>query len=634
MGLQLTSVADKAKKVGANFDLAAKLSQASEAVSRFSDAAKTAVAAPANEFIEFEHQMSKVAAVGDLTGTAFERMKKQALDLGAATRYSSTEAAKAQENLVSAGYDVNEIMSLTPAALKLATAGDLELARASQILSGTLKGFSKDATQAGNVIDVLASASAVSAADVEYLAEIFTKAGPVAKTLGVDLETVAASGAALAEAQIGAAEGGTALRTVMLRLSAPAKAARDAFKSLGFGKTQMAELQAQLGKGDLPGVLKKIGQSFDKMGLSAVERVEKMKHIFGDEAVAQASVLVDAAMKPTADTKGLFALEQAFRKVDGAATKMATRMDADTAGSLERLSSSWSGFLMQMGEKMGPAINQMSEGMQKNIATVGDWVEKNPELAAQLGRMSILAVGGTIALKGLLITMSVAASAWGLASTAIGVFSGAVGALNAVLIPTVGVLAPAAIGVASFTAATVAMGAAAFAVGYGIGTVADKIFGLSDKLANAMGWVTGAITDHDDSAGGKNRQEYADGTVIDGKTGKVIELGTGPADAAPRIVRQARASGASTVDEVNEFVATAKKDVKVPLMDRPGLPIASGAAPVARKGIPAALAEDGADKVVAAIKENTAVNHALLEEQRRKRPRLGSPGSGAGQGAF
>ena len=623
LGLDLTAVAGKAKKIGAAFDLAAKVSQASEAVGRFASAAQAAVAAPANEFIAFEHQMSKVAAVGGLTGDSFERLKAQALSLGAATRYSATQAAEAQENLVSAGFDVNEIMKLTPVALSLATAGDLELARSSEILAGTLRAFGKDASQAANVSDVLASGAALSSANIEYLSEVISKAGPVAKTLGVDLETVAAAGAAFADAQIGAAEGGTALKTVMLRLSAPARAAEKAFQQLGFGKVALKGLQEQLGKGDMPGALKRIGESFNKLGLTAVQRVEKMKHIFGDEAVAQASVLIDAAMKPSVDAHGLQQVEEAFRHVDGSAAKMAARMDDDTAGSLDRLSSAWSDFLIHTGERMAPALNRLSEGLQLTIDDIGAWVEKNPELAAQLGTMGIAVTGTAFALKGLMIIASASVSTFGALQTAY------VGIRTAVLFLTPEIVAAKLAALAASPAFTALSGSmlgkaglvgGALAAGLAIGTLLNKLFGLDEKLARLFAKLPGmgpGAAEQRSNIGkdlGTSRQEYADGTVVDGKTGKIVALGNGPASSAPKFVREARAGGAVTLDEINAF--SAKR--------------ASTPAPASSKDAPAS----GSDRVVDAVKENTAATKALLAEQQRQRPRRGVSGSGAGTGAF
>jgi TP901 family phage tail tape measure protein len=643
LGLELRGVEDKAKKIGDSFDFAAKLSHASEAAGKFARAARNAVTAPANEFIEFEHQMSKVAAVGDLTGAGFERMKKQALDLGAATRYSATQAAEAQENLVSAGFSVNEIMKLTPVSLQLATAADLDLARSSEILSGTLKAFGKDATQAANVADVLASAAAVSAADVEFLAEVTAKAGPIAKQLGISLETVSAAGSLFAEAQIDAAIGGTALKTVLLRLSAPANDAKKAFTSLHIGGKQLKDMQAQLGKGDLPGVLATIGKSFDKLGLTAVQRVEKLKHIFGDEAAAQASVLVDAALNT--DEKGFRGLEAAYKKVDGAAGKMAERMDNDTAGSIERLSSAWSGFLLEMGAKLAPTIVQLSESIQDVLGPAAEWVSRNPALAGQLGRMAILTAGAGTALHATLITLSTATSAFGLAKSAI------LGTRAAILFLTPSIVSAKLAAIAASPAFTALSGSllgkiglvgAAAAAGYGIGRLISNLFGLDDKIAEMIAWITGVDITHEkaDKQGldPSGVQVYADGTEIDGKTGKVLKVGTGPKEAAPKVVRDARAAGATSVDDINKHIG---EEQKAKAAGSPSAPAAAAPASPARAPTPkgdgaAAATREQTTVLEQALRRNEGATRELLEEQRRqrRRPAGSTGGNTAGSGAY
>lgn len=625
LGLQLSDATGKAKKLGKSFDLAASLSLASDAVGKFADAAKSAVTAPANEFITFEHQMSKVGAVGDLTGDKLERLKKQALELGAATRYSATEAAQAQENLVSAGFSVDNIMKLTPVSLRLATAADLELARSSEIVAGTLKAFGKEASEAANVADVLASAAAVSSADVEYLAEVTSKAGPIAKQLGISLETVAAAGSLFAEAQFEASVGGTALKTVLLRLSAPANDAKKAFRQLHIGGRELKKIQEELGKGNLPGVLATIGKSFDKLGLSATERVEKLKHIFGDEAAAQASVLIDAALRVDENQPGFQQLEEAYKNVDNAAAKMAARMDDDTAGSLTRLGSAWSGFLIELGEKLAPTIVQISESIQPVLGSIGDWVSKNPELAGTIGRLAVAVTAGAFALKAGLVVASTAVTTYAVAAKAVKLLGGAV----SLLATGITKLIPAAGAVAGFTAGTVALAVAAGAVGYAIGTLINKLFGLDEKIIETIGWITGQDLAKPKSnktrgMGGSSERTYADGTVIDTKTGEVKKLGTGPTEAAPSMVREARESGARTAADVNAFTKRKAEEA------------AAAAKPTSAGGAAASSAEaatrEQTVRLEREMRDQKQLSRELLEETKRGNRRRAAVAGGSGAG--
>ena len=110
--------------------------------------------------IGFEAQMSRVKAISGATGEDFEKLQAQAEELGAATSFSATEAAEGMENLASAGFTTNQILSAMPGLLDLAASDNLDLATAADIAASTLNGFGLEASQAAHVADVLARAAA------------------------------------------------------------------------------------------------------------------------------------------------------------------------------------------------------------------------------------------------------------------------------------------------------------------------------------------------------------------------------------------------------------------------------------------------------------------------------------------
>ena len=67
--------------------------------------------------------MRKVQAVSGATGSDFEKLTKQARELGATTAFSASDAADAMYYLALAGWDVNEIMDATPGLLSRSAAG-------------------------------------------------------------------------------------------------------------------------------------------------------------------------------------------------------------------------------------------------------------------------------------------------------------------------------------------------------------------------------------------------------------------------------------------------------------------------------------------------------------------------------
>jgi len=88
--------------------------------------------------MDFEARMSRVKAISGATGESFEKLKKQAMELGASTAFSAKEVAERMENLASAGFYTNEIMSAMPCMLDLAAGSGKDLASSSEIAASTL----------------------------------------------------------------------------------------------------------------------------------------------------------------------------------------------------------------------------------------------------------------------------------------------------------------------------------------------------------------------------------------------------------------------------------------------------------------------------------------------------------------
>ena len=93
------------------------LGAAVTAIGAVSTALSTAGGFAVKTGMDFEAQMSRVKAISGATGSEFESLKQQAIDLGAATSFSATESAQAMENLASAGFSVSEIMDAMPGML-------------------------------------------------------------------------------------------------------------------------------------------------------------------------------------------------------------------------------------------------------------------------------------------------------------------------------------------------------------------------------------------------------------------------------------------------------------------------------------------------------------------------------------
>ena len=106
------------------------------------------------------------------------------------------------ENLASAGFEVGEIIEAMPGMLNLAASSGEDLASSADIAASTLRGFGMDASEAGHVADVLAQNAAATNAAVADTGEAMKYIAPLANTVGLEFEEVAASIGIMANAGI------------------------------------------------------------------------------------------------------------------------------------------------------------------------------------------------------------------------------------------------------------------------------------------------------------------------------------------------------------------------------------------------------------------------------------------------
>ncbi|AIQ13627.1 phage tail tape measure protein [Paenibacillus durus] len=128
----------------------------------------------------FEQAMAKVKAITQATGAEFEKLREQAIQLGASTVFSASQAADAAALLAQAGFKTKDVMTALPGVLSLAAAGQMDLAQTASIAASVLNGFRLETEETGRVVDVLAKASIDSNADISDLGK---QQCPVAKKL-------------------------------------------------------------------------------------------------------------------------------------------------------------------------------------------------------------------------------------------------------------------------------------------------------------------------------------------------------------------------------------------------------------------------------------------------------------------
>lgn len=186
---------------------------------------------------DFEAAMNQVQAVSGATGDELVALRELAKELGATTQFSASDAAEAMNFLAMAGMQVNDILSAMPKTLQLASAAQLDMASAADIVTNILSGYNKPVSELTHVTDVLVKAFTSANTDLRQLAEAMKYAGPVASAAGVQFEEAAAALGMMGNAGIQASMAGTSLRGAISRILSPTKNMRAAMEEAGLSFT-------------------------------------------------------------------------------------------------------------------------------------------------------------------------------------------------------------------------------------------------------------------------------------------------------------------------------------------------------------------------------------------------------------
>ena len=121
----------------------------------------------------FNASMSKTGALMGATKSEMTQLSNAAKEYGASTQFSATECSDALGYMALAGWDANQSISALPGVLNMAAASGMDLAQASDLVTDYLSAFGMEASQAGEMADVLSYAQAHSNTTTEGLGEAF-----------------------------------------------------------------------------------------------------------------------------------------------------------------------------------------------------------------------------------------------------------------------------------------------------------------------------------------------------------------------------------------------------------------------------------------------------------------------------
>ncbi|MBV1817343.1 phage tail tape measure protein [Bacteroidales bacterium MSK.15.36] len=369
----------------------------------------------------FQTSMSTVQALSGATGSELTKLKNTAIEMGDKTRYSASEAADALGFMALAGWEVEDMTKALPSVLDLATAGQLELATASDIVTDMMSMFGIVAGDASIAADVFAYAQSEANYSVEELADALRYAGPAAAAAGHDIQQTAAALGVFADKGIKGSKGGTVLNAMYRDLQ---KNAKDG--AIAIGETSVAVYNAEGKMRSMSDIIADVEKATS--GMTDQQKNAALASIFQQDGLKGVNLLLGEG------SDKLKAFEDELYNSKGAAEEMSGTMDDNLDGSLASLNSKIGTFQVKLFET--------SEG------PIRSFIDKLAMMVGKLSQLDDSTLQTIVAIAGIAIANGPAMRALGTMTDGVGKLISIGAKLSGALLSPVGLISAAFVGLA------------------------------------------------------------------------------------------------------------------------------------------------------------------------------------------
>ncbi|GLU88958.1 phage tail tape measure protein [Agromyces sp. NBRC 114283] len=342
--------------------------------------AAAGVALAVAKFAEFDAQMSAVQAATHESASNMAALRDAALEAGADTVFSATEAAQAVEELGKAGVETKDVLGGgLKGALDLAAAGQINVADAAETAASAMTQFGLAGKDVPHIADLLAAGAGKAQGSVGDLSAALNQSGLVASQMGLSIEETVGTLAAFASAGLVGSDAGTSLRAMLLRLANPTDEAKAALDELGISLYNAS--------GEFVGTQSLAGQLEQKLsGLTEAQKNQTLALVFGQDAIRGANILMRESSR---------GIEEWTDKVNdsGYAAETAELRMNNLSGDIEKLGGAFDTALI----KSGSAANDSLRSLVQTATAAVDAFGEAPDGVQQ----ATLLIGGLTAAVGL-----------------------------------------------------------------------------------------------------------------------------------------------------------------------------------------------------------------------------------------
>lgn len=314
----------------------------------------------------FDKSMSQVAATmgysveqlnteGSEAANTFKQLRDFAQDMGAKTAFSASQSADALNFMALAGYTAQESMDMLPNVLNLAAAGGMELAAASDMITDSQSALGLSFEETTALVDKMAKASSKTNTSVSQLGSAILTVGGTAKAMKGGTTELAQVLGIIADNGVKGAEGGTALRNIILSLTAPTDKAAKTLESLGVSALDssgnmrsMKDIFADLNKG--------------LANLTEGQKTAVLSEIFNKVDLKSVNALMATNVSRWDE------LSDAIDNASGAAQAMADTQLDNLAGDITIFQSALEGVKIAVSDEITPALREFVQLGTKGLS--------------------------------------------------------------------------------------------------------------------------------------------------------------------------------------------------------------------------------------------------------------------------
>lgn len=376
----------------------------------------------------FESKMSKVSAISGATGNNLESLKKKAMEMGAKTKFSASEAADAFSYMAMAGWKTEDMLDGIEGIMNLAASSGEDLATTSDIVTDALTAFGLQAKDSSHFADVLAKTASSANTNVSMMGESFKYVAPVAGALGYNVEDVSVALGLMANSGIKASSAGTALRTLLTNMAKPTDAMAAAMDKLGVslddgkgGMKTLNEVMTDLRKGfgeckipqdEFKKKLAEIQAQFDSGNITK-SKYNKLTYdlansAYGAEGALKAELAATLAGKEgmsgllaivNSSEKDWNSLNEAIYNADGTAQNMADTMNDNLQGQFTILGSTLETIALQFGDMLLPYIKKVVAKLQELATWMTNLSDEQRDMVIKIAAV-VAAIGPALLIIG------------------------------------------------------------------------------------------------------------------------------------------------------------------------------------------------------------------------------------------